>query len=602
MYAQASPPFSTSRSRAVTRRAGATLVLATIALAALPACKARGEAQSCVAVVATNDMHGAIEPHLLEGTTPPMRYGGLLVVASYIARLRDHYGPRLLLVDAGDIYQGTLVSNLSQGRAMIDGMNWLGYDAGVIGNHEFDFGAGPEHHEGDGQTLSAQERLGVIKARIADAKFPFLVANVLDRESKQPVTWPNTVPFTLVEKAGLRIGLIGVSTPDTARLTRPQNVAALEFAQPAPIVIDAARQLREQGAQLVVLIAHMGSGCTKTDDANDLSSCELDGELFKLLSGLPQGTVDVAVGGHSHEVVAHWINGVATMQSSARARALGWIDACVRPNGGIDRDHSVIHAPTYACLDAWSDGTCKTRPRGGPMVTATFMGKLIEPSAPLGKILEGYSQQVQAQATKPIGIALKEPLVRDNRSTGESPLGVAVCEALRMATGAPLALQNRGGLRGDLPSGPLTYGQLFEVIPFDNRVATIDLTGAELTAALTNVLERKGGGAPLMVGIRAERGTDGLHFRLADGKPLVPNTHYLLATNDYLATGGEGLAKALKDVGPERVTVLDLEVRDALMAYLQKTGEATLNAATAPAVPRAPATKTDKKSPKKAKP
>jgi 5'-nucleotidase len=535
-----------------------------------PGC-AKPAPQPCVAIATTNDIHGAIDAHILTVGDKNLRYGGLLVLASYIERLRVERAGRLLLVDAGDLYQGTLTSNLSDGRAIITAMNYLGYDAATIGNHEFDFGAGKSWRPHDGEIEpNAEERLGVLKERIAEAKFPFVVSNVLYRASGTPVHWQNTMTQLLLEKGGVRIGILGAATPETPRITGPLNVAALDFVDPTPLIISGAKSLRAAGAQLIVLIAHMGGGCDKTDNAHDASSCDLpDGELFTVLKKLPAGTVDVAVGGHTHQVIAHWINGTATLQASARARALGWVDACVKPQGGIDEKTSLIHPPVYTCLDAWPDGTCGPRQKAEAVVPATFLGKPVASSEKLAELLRPFTDQVRDEAARPLGVHLTAPLARDTPS-GDSPLGMVMCEAMRRAGKATIAIQNRGGLRADLPAGDLTFAHVFEVMPFDNRLAVLDLSGRELKEVLSFMYSRRGG-KPYVLGLTVEETPGGLRLTLPNGKALDEEHHYDVATNDYLASGGEGLSHVLKDIPAERLRVLDLELRDALVNYLRES-------------------------------
>ena len=523
---------------------------------------ASGPAADCVAIASTNDLHGTLEPLTLEAGGRKVRYGGLEVLASYVAVLRERFGARMLLLDAGDFYQGSVVSNLSEGRAVIAAMNTLGYDAATLGNHEFDFGAGVSVTPGTEPPDA--DRLRVVRARVAEARFPFVVVNVGEKAAHTRIEWANTVPTLLVDKGGVRVGIVGVITPDTPRVTRPQNVETLEFIEPAALVVGAAETLRAQGAKLVVLLAHMGGECERTDNPNDLSSCDADSELFHLLRELPRGTVDVAVGGHSHQLVAHWVNGVATMEAGARARNLGWIDACVAPSGGIDRTRSTIHSPVPVCLDAWQDGTCGGAPRG-ELRAATFLDHPIGVSDAIARVVAPFAAQVHAEAERRIGIRLPEPLVRLT-SAGRTPLGDAVSEALRKATGARVAVHNRGGVRTDLPAGSLTFSMIFEALPFDNRVALMQLTGAELRAFVAHLRGRRNE-APLVSGL--ELGAKPDEVRLSGGAPIADDATYSVATNDFLALGGEGLARVFK-AARDRTQVLDADLRTALIAYLRE--------------------------------
>jgi 5'-nucleotidase len=521
-------------------------ILALILLAAAPPAVAADNAPRCVTILSTTDLHGAIEPHVDEDAGRRIRVGGMLVLATYVERLRSQAPGHVLLVDSGDIFQGTIVSNLSQGRAMLAAMNALAYDGAAIGNHEFDFGDGKPAIG----SLAGRDLTSVLRARIAAASFPFLAVNVVDRKTGRLVDWPNVRPTVLLERGGIRIGLVGASTPETPRVTRPQFVAGLSFPDGAEPVARAARELRAAGAELVVLTAHSG----------------LDGELTELLARLPAGTVDVVLGGHTHQASSSWLGNIAVSQAGSRARWLGWVDACVRPGGGLDHETSHIHAPIPLCLDAWSDGSCGPRGPAGDVRPATFLGREVTPSAELEAVLAPYRDEVKTQATRPIGAHLDEPLPVHVGST--SPLGDVVMEAMRRASGVSIALQNRGGLRAGLPAGELTYADAFEAMPFDNHLAVLRLTGIELEAVLGHLVAR-GREGPLVSGLRVEQRDGRLLLSLPDGSPVEASHTYPVVTNDYLAMGGEGLAKVLDKVPAERVVYADLDVRTALVDYLR---------------------------------
>src|SRR5215510_1840375 len=156
-----------------------------------------------ISVVGTNDLHGGIAAR--DGK------GGLALFAGYLANVRKARaadGGAVLLVDAGDMFQGSLESNLAEGAPVVEAYNALGYDAVAVGNHDFDYGpAGPASVP----RSPADDPFGALKARAAEARYPFLAANVLDAATGRPVSWPNVRPTAMVEKAGVKIGIVGVA-------------------------------------------------------------------------------------------------------------------------------------------------------------------------------------------------------------------------------------------------------------------------------------------------------------------------------------------------------------------------------------------------------
>jgi 2',3'-cyclic-nucleotide 2'-phosphodiesterase (5'-nucleotidase family) len=204
----------------------------------------------------------------------------------------------------------------------------------------------------------------------------------------------------------------------------------------------------------------------------------------------------------------------------------------------------------------------------GELKQATFLGRPITPSPALSKVVAPYQAEVQAAADRHIGARLDAPLAVRGPG-GSSPLGDALIEAMKHTGGVDIAVQNRGGMRSDLPAGDLTYSQVFECMPFDNRVAVMELTRTELEAFLGVLFDRPLGG-PIVSGLRVTRDEKGVTVREADGSALRPDRTYRLATNDYLALGGEGAAKALAKVPPEHIQVMDVEVRASFVDYLRR--------------------------------
>jgi 5'-nucleotidase len=233
-----------------------------------------------VVVVGTTDVHGWFNGHV---ETPPgggegVLWGGLPSLASYVEALREQNRGHVLLVDSGDMFQGTLESNIFEGEAVVRGYNVLGYAAAAVGNHEFDFGpVGPDaiaRKPGD-------DPLGALKRNADLAMFPLLSANMVEKSTGRTPSWARR--YTMVRVGGARIGIIGLSTPDTPNVTMGANVASLDFTDPIPVTVQAARELRNQGADAVIVIAHIGGRCTKMDEPHDLATCDRNAEAMEYL-------------------------------------------------------------------------------------------------------------------------------------------------------------------------------------------------------------------------------------------------------------------------------------------------------------------------------
>ena len=543
-----------------------------------PRSNAASAAPLPLTILGTNDWHGWAQPHQARAADgSAVDEGGLALYASVVKLLRAETGGRLLVVDAGDIFQGTLVSNLSEGAVMVDAFNALGMDAVAVGNHEFDYGpVGPAVVP----TTSSEDPVGALKARIAQAHFPFLAANVVDADTGLAPAWLGS-GTAMRDVGGIRVGIIGLATPETPRTTNPINVAGLRFLPLAPAAKAAAERLRAQGAEVVVVVAHAGGRCDDLRDPNDGTHCHPGEEIFAMLDQLPRGTVDAVVAGHTHRAVGHFVNGTPVIETSALGRSFGLISLQLDP---VTRkpipSATHIEAEVHLC-ERVVEGTTKCDPTvlasGKPLVPATYHGHPLRRDPEMEALLAPALASVAAAQAKSVGVEVPVTLRRD--STGESSLGDATSDALRQMEGADVAILNSGGLRADLTAGPLTYGHLYETFPFDNMVATLRLTASELRGLLKAIVAH--GRVPQQSGLRlavgaCPSGLEVMELTLADGTPLVDGRLYRVVLPDYLARGGDGLEPFMGAVPAERRDMGErrpLNLRDALAAYLGQRGQ-----------------------------
>lgn len=548
------------------RRAAALLVTALTSalagvLAACPASTPKPDRPVTVrkgsvtlTVVGTNDLHGAVDR--------------LPILAGYVANLRAARaadGGEVLLVDAGDMFQGTLASNLAEGAPVVKAYGAIGYDAAAIGNHEFDFGP-----PGPAVTVSkpGDDARGALRARAAEAAFPFLMANVLEADTGKRPAWDNVLGSFMLEKGPIVVGVVGVTTEATPFTTMPANFIGLEMAKPALAIMAEAQDLRKRGAQVVVVAAHVGSKCADLHDANDLSSCDQEEEIFEVARALPPGLVDVIVAGHTHAAMAHRVNDIAIIESYSSGRAFGRVDLRINPSGVITAVN--IRQPQDLCQAPATDGA---QVAGADCQPTTYEGKQVV----FDRDVEAMIAPAQAAAAKleqqPLGVTLAGPITRSyDRESAEGNLFTDLMLAAR--PDGDVAVTNGGGLRADIPGGPLTYGSLYEAMPFDNRFAVVKLAGVHLRKMVSNNL--LGGGAILSWGGLTATATckDGrLDVVLKDraGKPITDDRSITLLTSDFLASGGDGLIGRLK-LPEGSVTMTDAIIRDGMAAALTARG------------------------------
>lgn len=542
------------------RAARTSLCVSCVVAALAGACRAATPPLSSsvvISVVGTNDLHGAV--------LPANGRGGLPLLAGFLENLREVRAADggVLLLDAGDLFQGTLESNLNEGAVVVSAYNALGYAASAVGNHEFDYGpVGPL----TAPQLPGDDPRGALKARTAEARFPFLSANIIDTATGRAVEWPNVRPSTVVTVAGVRVGIVGLATVETLSATLSANAVGLSIAPLAETLTREARAVRAAGATIVIAVAHAGGRCDAFDDPADLSSCVADSEIFTVARALPRGLVDVIVAGHRHAAIAHEVAGVAIISALSSSRAFGRVDLTVeRASGRLESRR--IHPPREVCAAFGpTDETC-VDPAEAAARSAIYEGRPAVPSREIEAILAPAVSRADAVRGRPLISSVDAPLRRSGDV--ESALGNLLADWTRAVTpGTDLAIVNSGGLRADLPAGMVTYGGLFALTPFDNRQSVVVLTGGDLRRMVAASLQR-GGSMMLVSGVTAAARCDGGELRVAirrdAGRTVTDSETLRVATTDFLATGGDEIfapARPIAVTGVEDGPILRETVAD----------------------------------------
>ncbi|MEA2336145.1 MAG: 5-nucleotidase [Thermoanaerobaculia bacterium] len=528
-----------------------------------------------VFVVGTTDMHGSYDSHPATKTAPA--YGGLPLIAGYLDALRAAHG-RIIVVDSGDLFQGTLESNFFEGEPVVKGYNALGYDAAAVGNHEFDYGpVGP----GSVARKPGDDALGALKKNAKLAKFSFLSANLTVKATGKSPSWAKR--YKIVEANGAKVGIIGLSTPDTPNVANPANLVTLDFGDPVAATVKASKELRAAGVDAVIVIAHMGGRCKDNEnDVMDASSCEEGQDVMPYLRALPKGTIDAYFAGHTHSQMRHYINGVATLQPAPYGREIAILDMTVdRANHKVTKTEM---APlTMVCAQIYEHTeTCdpKKAPAGAALVPKTLEGHAVAEEASVAAIFKPYLAQVAEKKKEDLGIRTTEPIKRAYYR--ESALGDLLTDAMRAYMKTDVAFLNSGGIRTDLPAGELIYANMFDVSPFDNFPAIVTMTGAQIRQTLEITTVGAGRGILQTSGLRytfdeardaAKPGAQRnrlVDVTLANGQPLDPAARYRVAMIDFLVTGGEGLDPVMKQIPPSQIkTDYSRPIRELLIDALK---------------------------------
>ena len=481
-----------------------------------------------ISIIGTNDVHGAL--------VADDQVGGLVTVSAYVdalRRARAADGGAVLLIDAGDMWQGTLESNLGEGAAVVEAYNAMGVTAAAIGNHEFDFG--PE-----GQNAipieAGEDPRGNLKRRASEAQFPLLTANLIDTSTGAPVDWENVRPSVMVEAAGIKVGIVGVMTANALTTTIAANVTGLEIAPLAETITTVARQLRDDGAVLVIVAAHAGGKCTDFSDRQDVSSCNMSAEVMRLANALEPGLVDYIIGGHNHNPIAHIANDIPITSNYSNTYSFGRVDF------GIDRDQQAVVSRQVFAPQQTAPGT-RDEYEGFPLV----------PNPDVEHVAKMATARAEALKQEKLGVTLTGPfkLVPDI----ESAIGNLMTRAMLESFDADIAVHNVfGGIRAGLPAGELTYGAVFEMFPFDNLVTVHELSGRDLRGVIARNAgaSRLPGFAGMRVFVSCSDAQMSVEMRLDDGQVISDDDRIRVIANDFLALGGDDiLTSAIPEGGFE---------------------------------------------------
>lgn len=441
-------------------------------------------------ILHTNDMHAHAEATKVRDRV----LGGYARQATLILREREK-ADNTLLLNGGDVFQGTMFFNTYEGLADLAYMNAIGYQAMAVGNHEFDRGP------------------ATLAKFVKNASFPVLSAN-LDF-SAEPLLRDLVKPSAVVEVGGQRIGIVGATTPDVTNISSPgPNVKVKDLVTSIQEAVDG---LMKEKIDKIILVSHCGY--------------DVEQDLAKKIHGL-----DLVVGGHSHTLlgdtglkgfvgkgpyptVVEGADGqkVLVVQAWEWGKVLGRIQVTFDDEGHIK---SWDGAPIPVTEDVPE----------APFVTALYAA---------------FAKPIEAQRAAVVG-QVSAPLTRSNADGTGSSMGDVIADAMLEATkkfGAVAAFTNAGGVRADLAVGPVTYSKALEVAPFANTLVLLELTGAELKAALDSGAGEAGMLYPSVGTSYAYDPSKPAGQRVTDlvvaGQPVDLTATYTITFNSFIAGGGD---------------------------------------------------------------
>ena len=484
----------------------------------------------CISILHTTDLHGHILPTADYDGNPD--YGGLARCAAQIRRWRRQ-NSNSILIDVGDVYQGTDVSLRNKGELMIDLFNHLGYDGWIVGNHEFDWGI---------ETfLSALQR----------STMPVLAANTLlngkpagaSSESEHP--FAKIQPLIIKEIAGIKLAVIGVTTPGMPFWLGPEFTRGIEFQNPVEPVRRAMARAKTEGADAIVLSGHMGLKMRTGGD-------DFANTVMALTSEFPE--IAVFIAGHTHQAIpSRLTNGALFTQADHFGIHVGRVDLL------FDRNSKKLRHREAIC---------------------ELMDDRFHPDHVIVSRAKSQLAESDAALSSPVG-ELAETLRGRSRpgipSDVERLIGAAIGEAL-VARNVPVDGVMHGAFddRAGLVAGPKTLNDIWSLIPYENYIVTAQLSPEEIKTVMEEVFASHEKRNLLGFEVKTQgRGNDCriVSMTLADGRPLERNKKYDIAFNSFDSrSGGHHFMKlrALLERPEANYVLHPVQTRDALIDYFQR--------------------------------
>ncbi len=520
--------------------------------------------------LSTNDLHGA-----LDGVRDPdlagegRRLGGVEYLASAVKALRAEAPGPMLLLDAGDCFQGPLPVNASEGMLCHQMFALLGYDAVGLGNHEFDYrDCGPEP---PGQEPADPQC--ALRKVLRETSVPVVAANVRDAATGERAL--GLRPYVVLERGGVRVGVTGVVPRETPMVSHPGGTRGLVFTDPVEEVRSVLPRMRAEGAGVVVVLAHVDGACEgvgeRVPEGGLTPGCRLTGTLDRMVRAFRTGEVDLVVAGHSHVFIAGSAGGVAIVESLSQGRFLGRVEVTVDRRTGRAVPGGVRVRPAVPLCRAEDPASRWCNP-GFPGFVRAWRA---DPDA--RRFHEDVEDAYLATCREVVGEV--GAAILHGRGP-ETPLGNLTADLMREAPAvlgegaADVAFINQGAIRDDLARGRLNLCDLHRVWPFEDTLVEARMSGAQLREVFEFVVrDLHKWFAVSGISLRVHEPSGRVEVLDASGRPLEDDRLYRVVTTSYLARGGDRMDTFLARLPPDRLRVLPFPShRDAFREVLRRRG------------------------------
>lgn len=436
---------------------------------------------------------------------------GYAKIKTVVDQLRED--KNLILLDAGDTLHGEPFATLSKGESISKVMNAIKYDAMTLGNHDFTYG---------------RKRLMELENML---QFPIIAANIVKEDDKRAFK-----PYTIKKIHGLKVGIFGLSTPETSFKARAADVKGLKFLSPEETAREMVAQLKEKKVDVIIALSHLG----------------LNGEFTSMKLANEVAGIDIIVDGHSHSALENGITVKDTLivQAGEKTKNLGVVKLKIKNKRISGKKAYLLSKEQF---------------------------EKIKPEPKLKAYIDNIEKLVAKEMSLKVGILdRKLDGERVNSRTKETELGSLIAASMKRESGADAAILNGGGIRASLERGNVTKGDILMVMPFENTLVLKELKGKELLGALENGVsgypEEYGGfaqlsGLTVKFDSSKEAGSRVVEAKI-NGENISLNKTYKVAFSRTDADGGDGFV--MVGNGPELAELDSLD--KVLIKHIQKYG------------------------------
>ena len=497
-------------------------------------------------ILFTNDMHGGIDKAEATFMNPvfPPKLGGGASVATYIKHIRsktDSVRRDNLLIDTGDFFQGRPIGTLTDGHAIINYMNMIEYDLLVLGNHEYDIG---------------EEKLQDL---LLQANFPVLAANVFNKDTNEIVDYAK--PYIIIKKMGVKIGIVGITTTDTAKMSFADHIRFVDFKNEKEILTHYVNILRDQEkVDIVIAAVHAGIPYDPFP-------------AFKNRYDNPKQTSKERAWGYDAQELAHEVPGIDLMFAGHIHKGFDrpWVDP--KNHTLVFQGYAYLSSIVHLILKIDSETKTITgfdTPAENSLQLSLFEDQFI-PDPEFDEIISKQKAIAEKGMDDIIGVA--GVFLSRASVDAQNAMGNFTCEAMKEAVDADFSFINLGGIRAEIPMGNVTYRNVFNAMPFDNMIVTMLVDGMMLKRIIETRVAGSRQGLLLAGGKvvfnRKRNDFDRVTKLEIGGEPWQANKIYKVATTDFLISGNAGLT-LLTNIPESQLIRHEISLRDAMVNYFKR--------------------------------